>query len=242
VDFKEIFYPETKFGGFSEIDGTIAFYSRVNALLTPNDIVLDIGCGRARFQDDTVRFRRELRVIKGKVERVVGIDITKESEKNPYLDEFRLLEDDSWPAADNEFDLCICDWVIEHIMNPELFFSEAARVVRPGGYLCIRTSNKYGYARVITQIIPNRFHATVLSKVQHGRKEEDVFPVYNKCNTKKIMRSHLDQVGFDHVVYTHESEPAYLNFSRFVYMLGVLYHKIIPSPLKSTLFVFARNQ
>jgi len=26
-------YPESRFGGFSDIDGTVTFYSRVNALL-----------------------------------------------------------------------------------------------------------------------------------------------------------------------------------------------------------------
>lgn len=39
------FYPEARFGGFSDIDGTMAFYLRVNALLGCDSVVLDFGCG-----------------------------------------------------------------------------------------------------------------------------------------------------------------------------------------------------
>ena len=32
---RERFYPESRFGGFTDIDGTIAFYTRVHSQLTP---------------------------------------------------------------------------------------------------------------------------------------------------------------------------------------------------------------
>lgn len=55
-------YPEARFGGFSDVDGTVAFYSRVQALMTPENVVLDVGCGRGSgLQDDAVPWRRELR-------------------------------------------------------------------------------------------------------------------------------------------------------------------------------------
>ena len=37
------FYPESRFGGFTDIDGTVAFYSRVNALVKPLYVVVDFG-------------------------------------------------------------------------------------------------------------------------------------------------------------------------------------------------------
>lgn len=46
MGLKERFYPETTYGGFSYVDGTIAFFSRVNALLKPESVVVDFGCGR----------------------------------------------------------------------------------------------------------------------------------------------------------------------------------------------------
>ena len=42
----ERFYPESRFGGYSDIDGTVTFYGRVQALLQSDMVVLDVGCGR----------------------------------------------------------------------------------------------------------------------------------------------------------------------------------------------------
>jgi hypothetical protein len=46
MNIKEMFYPESRFGGFSDIDATITFYDRINSLIQKSDTVLDIGCGR----------------------------------------------------------------------------------------------------------------------------------------------------------------------------------------------------
>lgn len=59
-------YPETEFGGFADIDGTLAFYRRVNALLTPDSVVLDVGCGRGEYRDDPIPIRRDARILRGK--------------------------------------------------------------------------------------------------------------------------------------------------------------------------------
>lgn len=44
MTFMHIYYPESKFGEFTDIDGTIVFYTRVNALAQPSSVVLDLGC------------------------------------------------------------------------------------------------------------------------------------------------------------------------------------------------------
>ncbi len=49
---QERFYPESRYGGFTDIDGTVAFFARVNALLRPSFTVLDFGCGRGSHIDD----------------------------------------------------------------------------------------------------------------------------------------------------------------------------------------------
>ncbi len=97
MDFKSIYYPESRFGGFTDIDGTIAFYFRVKSLVTPSSVVLDIGCG-TRQSEDPIAMRRDLRVFKGKCRRVIGIDVDENARKNPFLDEFCLVrKNDNWP-------------------------------------------------------------------------------------------------------------------------------------------------
>ena len=99
MDYKQTFYPESRFGGYSDIDGTVAFYSRIHALVGPNDVLLDVGCGRGAGGEDEVKWRRELRVFKGKVKRVIGIDVDEAAAVNPFIDEFHLLKETRWPIS-----------------------------------------------------------------------------------------------------------------------------------------------
>ena len=185
--------------------------------------------------------RRELKILKGKVQKVIGLDIDPAAEENPYIDEFYLLRGDVWPLQDNSVDLCISDAVLEHLERPEFFFSECARVLKRGGYLAIRTANAWNWVSICGRIIPNKWHSKVLAKVQPQRKEVDVFPTLYKCNTIPKIRRMLDKYGFEHVVYGYEAEPSYLGFSRFAYWLGTLHQRFAPGFLRPAIFVFARK-
>jgi SAM-dependent methyltransferase len=238
-----LYYPESRFGGFTGVDGTIAFYIRVQSLVESSSVVLDVGCGRGACMDDPVRVRRELRVFKGKCKRVVGIDIDPRAGENPFVDEFRLIEGDRWPVEDGSVDVCISDSVLEHIGDPERFFAECGRVIRPGGYLCIRTMNSLNYIALFARLIPARFHKAVLRKALCGhRKEEDGFPTMYRCNTKRGICRMLDQHGFEHCVYGYEAEPYHLSFSHVSYLCGVLHQRLAPRLFKGMIFAFARRK
>jgi len=234
------FYPESRFGGFSDVDGTMAFYSRVQALLFPEAVVVDFGCGRGHAYEDALPVRRAMRTLRGNTGRVIGLDVDPAGETNPLVDEFRLLKDSHWPMEDNSADLVLCDWVLEHLETPEHFFSEAKRVLKNNGHLCIRTPNRWGYISILSRLIPGRLHGRVLNKVQEGRKASDIFPTFYRCNTIPTMRKLLAEYGFDHVVYGYEAEPSYLSFSRLAYGLGVIHQRIAPGFLRQALFGFGR--
>ncbi|RPI30381.1 MAG: methyltransferase domain-containing protein [Chloroflexota bacterium] len=241
MTLKQIFYPESRFGGFSDVDGTIAFYMRVNALLTPDSTVVDYGCGRGAYGEDPLPVRRDLRILKGKARRVIGLDVDKAGQENPYIDEFHCLDGGHWPLAENAVDLCICDHVLEHLEEPGAFFSEAGRVLKDGAYLCIRTPNLWSYVALASKLVPNRSHAGVLARVKDRSSERDVFPTLYRCNTISRLKKYLRQSGFsDHVVYGFAPEPSYLSFSKAAYGLGVIYQRIVPRALHPVLFAFAR--
>lgn len=240
MDWKTRFYPESRFGGFTDIDGTVLFYARVNALLTPDSVVLNIGCGRGACADDPVHVRRDLQVLKGTCARVIGIDVDEGARANPFVDEFRLIEGAGWPVEDATVDLCVCDYVLEHVQDPDAFFSECRRVIRTGGYLCIRTPNALSYFGLFSRLVPNRYHASALMKMK-TRKEEDVFPTAYRCNTRRKLACILVKHGFDSVVYGYEAEPSYLSFSKLCYRLGVLHQRFAPRALKLALFAYARK-
>jgi SAM-dependent methyltransferase len=236
------FYPESRFSGLTSIDGTVAFYIPVHALVGPESTVLEIGSGRGVYGEDPIPVRRDLRIFKGRCRKVIGIDVDPGAASNPFLDEFRLIEKDHWPVADESIDVSICDSVLEHVENPDSFFNEVRRVTRPGGFICIRTSNVLSYFGLASVLVPSRLHFKTLARLQDGSpSEHDVFPTFYRCNTRRQLRKILDRYGFDHTVYGYEPEPAYLSFSRIAYALGVLHQKLAPNLFKVALLAYARK-
>jgi SAM-dependent methyltransferase len=235
-------YPEIAFGGYSRVDGTIDFYSRVQSLMSPGATVLDIGCGRGKDAEDPCAFRKSLSDLRTNGRKVLGIDVSDAGAENPIIDEFRKIEDvDHWPVDSGSIDLAVANSVLEHVERPERFFAEAWRVLRPGGYLCFRTYNKWGYVGICARIIPNKHHARATSFAQQGRDEHDVFPTVYRCNTPRAIRRALRRQGFRSVVYTLETEPTYLKFSPLAYRLGAVVHKVIPPFLRWTILSFAQK-
>lgn len=237
---QEKFYPETKFGGFAVIDGTIAFYNIVNSLLDPNHVVLDVGCGRGEYAEDMVTYRRNLRIVRGKVHKVIGIDVDPNAQSNPFIDEFHLIQGESWPLPDNSIDVLICDNVLEHIENVEPFFVEVSRVLVYGGVVCMRTTNRHSYVALAARLTPKKYYNRVVLAAQEPRKEEDIFPAFYKCNTVAKLKKLYENAGLEGVVFCHESEPRYFEFSRVAYFFGVLHQRFAPGFLKPTIFAFGR--
>jgi len=240
MDKRELFFPEVNFGGFSKIDGTVAFYTRVNSIIKPSFVILDVGCGRGRYSEDAVIYRRNLRIFKEKVKQVIGLDKDPLAKNNPYIDKFNLIDDNYWPIDDNSIDMIISDFVLEHIQDPDNFFHEANRVLKDNGYLCIRTTNLLSYVAIFSIIIPNKYHSKITSFVQNNRKDEDVFPTYYNCNAMNKIKIFMRKYSFESVVYSHAAEPSYMAFSRFFYFFGILFHKLLPNFAKPAIFAFGK--
>jgi SAM-dependent methyltransferase len=235
-------YPERYFGGFSAVDGTIAFYSRVQSLLNARSVVLDFGCGRGEYESDSVPFRRDARQLRARAAHVIGADVCEGARSNPFIDEFlRLPDNGRIPLANASIDLMLADWVIEHLEDIPLFFSEAHRVIKPGGTLCIRTLNQWSYVGIASRTIPNRLHSTVLQLLQPDREERDVFPAHYRCNSIRKLRRAFRTANFKAVVFGHEGEPSYLQPFPVLYRFCASIHKHIPRALTTTLFAFGER-
>jgi len=49
------------------------------------------------------------------------------------------------PFADNSVDAIICEWVLEHIKNPEMIIKEMKRILRPGGKIYVSVPFMEGF-------------------------------------------------------------------------------------------------
>jgi SAM-dependent methyltransferase len=236
-------YPEARFGGFADIDQVTVFYTRVRALIDPSFTVLDIGCGRGKQADDPVPARRRLKTLNDACERLIGIDLDPAASENPCIDEFRAMRPhEAWPLEDASIDLALSDYVLEHVDDPRLFFSECRRVLRPGGLLCLRTTNILSYFGLASLLTPDIAHAAIISRVYTTpRRSDDIFPTRYRCNTLRSVRGMLERHGFKHCVYGYQSDPAHFGFSRFLYAFGVLHQRTAPRAIKPAIFAFAER-
>lgn len=241
---QERVFPEVGAGGFSRIDGTVQFYTRVQALLRPEMVVLDFGAGRgAGLLDDPVPYRRDLRRLRGRVRRVIGVDVDPTVRTNPGLDEARLVRPgEPLPLADGSVDLVLADFVFEHVEEPDRCAAELDRVLRPGGWICARTPNRWNYVALAARLIPERLHEAVLRRVQPERKKADVFPAFYRMNDLRTLHHLFPEDRYRHCSYAWSAEPAYLPRRSWVWRTALLVDSLMPSALQSNIFVFVQKR
>lgn len=238
------FFPEIGAGGFSRIDGTVAFYQRVNSLLKKSDVLLDYGAGRgAAYMDDNCKYRRDLCNFRTKVSKVIGVDVDEVVLKNPALDEaYVFVAGESLSLADKSIDIVVSDFVFEHISDPAQAAKELDRVLKPGGWLCARTPNRNGYIALGNRLVPETIKMRILGRLQPERKEQDVFPALYRMNTFRSLLKYFPAERFEHFSYTWDPEPAYHANSRFFYSIWRAIQGITPAPFRAMLMVFFQKR
>ncbi len=228
-----------KVGGYSENDGTIDFYSRINCLINKDSRVLDFGAGRGSWSEDKVLFRKQTRLLKGKVMRVCACDIDASVYSNQNVDEILKIENGRVSASNESFDILIADYVLEHIENPKDFAKEVDRLLKPGGWFCARTPHKYSLISFFAVLIKNKYHKSVLKFVQPERKAIDIFPTYYKMNTLREIRKYFK--GYLDKSFIYRSEPTYFFGNRMIYFLQKFFGIFLIDPIVGNLFIFKQK-
>ena len=86
--------------------------------------LLDVGCGRKPYSPLFT------------VDQYIGIEI--DSERSRITSSADVFYDGNvFPFFDGEFDCILCNQVLEHVFNPELFLQEINRVVKNDGFLLL---------------------------------------------------------------------------------------------------------
>lgn len=226
--------------GYSAMDGTVEFMLRVNSLITPVMRVLDVGAGRAGWVEHTKsKLKIELRSLRGKCAEYVGIDIDKAVLENKTTDINGLIVNGVFPIKNESIDLILSDFVLEHVDDPSLFFSEVDRVLKPGGWFCARTPHKWHYVSIAARFIKNDKHSRWIKYIQPNRKGLDVFPTTYRMNTigeiRRIFR------GFEDFSYIYPTEPSYFFGSEVIYKFISILHRVFPIIITGNLMVFMRK-
>ena len=239
----EKFFPECRAGGYSRVDGSVEFYQRINSIVSEDAVVLDIGAGRGvAHVDGSVSYTRRLMRFRGRCKKVIGIDVDDAVLGNPSLDEAHVIDKNTFPLPDSSVDIAFADWVLEHIEDVSAFSAEVERVIRPGGWFCARTPNKWGYISLASRLIPEALHARVLKRAQPNRKTEDVFPTFYRLNTRTNIARAFSADRWDVVTYTYDSEPAYFGSNTLLWRLALFMYRLTPPGMGSVVMLFARKR
>ncbi|WP_372460723.1 class I SAM-dependent methyltransferase [Actinomycetospora endophytica] len=236
-------YWEKYAGDYTPRDGSVEFYTRVGALLRSTDTIVDLGAGRGRSEEDRVPARASLQNFRGRARKIIGLDVDGAVLQNPKVDAGLVFDPkDALPLEDGTADLIVSDFTFEHIEFPEHTTSEIDRVLKPGGWLCARTPNRWGMVGVATRAVPNDWHIRFLKTVQPAKLEIDTFPTFYRLNSLRQIRKHFPQGAYENFTYTYGSDPAYGAGSYAFTRIQSSLEKLAPAYCKSTLMIFVRKR
>jgi SAM-dependent methyltransferase len=234
--------PEIFAGGFDRYDGTIQFYQPINALLQPDFVVVDFGAGRGRIHiDDPIAYRRSLTSLKGKVKEVIGVDVDRAVTTNPAIDRAIVISGPELPLPDCSVDLILSDFTFEHLGDPQAIARNFARVPKPGGWICARTPNRFGYIALANSFLPDSLRSRVLRGAQPERKQEDVFPAFYRLNTLHDISRLFPEPRFRQASYYWDASPSYHFDSPLVFQLFSWLHSVSLNVFKTMLMVFIQK-
>ncbi len=243
MDFSTL-HSEYKIDSFTKHDGTILFFNFVRAIIgNAGSVVkvLDFGAGRGAFHlSKKSHYRNQLQDLRTSGATVVACDVDEAVKNHPCSDEQVVLDlGGSLPFEDNTFDLIVSDFVFEHLENPSETGMELLRITRPGGWICARTPNKWGYVALISKIVPNALHEKLLKKVQPTRSSEDVFRTVYRLNSPRSVRRHFPNC--DVRWYYHSGDPAYHFSNGIIYRLLLLLHRLLVPKLSTSVCFFIQK-
>ena len=193
------------------------FELAVDARLSEDAVLLDAGAGR------TVPV---LRKYLGRARRLIGVELVAFTDVPAGIETYNT-DLAHLPLPDGVVDIIISRSVFEHLADPQAVYAEFSRVLRPGGVVIFLTANMWDYGTLIARLVPNRFHARIVAKVE-GRAAEDTFPTEYRTNTRRdvdrlALRAGLRVDAFDYL----SQYPNYLMFNGALFFIGTCFEKLI---------------
>lgn len=190
---------------------------RLEAMISPGAVLLDAGCGRTAPL---------LRKYLDRQCRLIGVELVDFTDIPPGI-ETHNADLARLPLAAESVDLIVSRSVFEHLTDPQPVYAEFERVLRPGGAALFLTANMWDYGTLAARLIPNRFHARIVRRVE-GRAEEDTFPTAYRTNTRRAVERLARNARLRVESFEYLSQyPNYLLFNGVLFFIGMCFERII---------------
>lgn len=109
------------------------------------------------------------------------------------------------PYADNEFDVIVCQEVIEHVEEQQKLINECSRLLKKNGWLIITTPNRYYFDR----------------RKGGNYSKQPIEKLLNKNELLTLLRNSFNLADYDTVIYAQGDFGAYRVLTNR-YLLGAL--------------------
>ncbi len=194
------------------------YINEVVSSISNGSVILDAGCGKegifSKYRSKNIKFPTKL----------IGTDLYKGD--NKLIDEQYVASLTNLPFEDSFFDVVVCEWVMEHVEFPTQALKEIHRVLKPNGKFIFFTPNKNNLLVLLSNIIGNRAKDFLL-KLFLGFRDDDLFPLFLRCNTINDVRTHAASANFKISSIKTFSNPYYFSFNEFALLIATLFNKIL---------------
>jgi ubiquinone/menaquinone biosynthesis C-methylase UbiE len=194
------------------------YFSLVERKINSNCSILDAGCG-----EEGIFSKSDLNK-KSKRKSLIGIDVGEG--KNPYVDKKFVGNLENLPFKDNSFDIILLEWVAEHLEYPEKVFKEFSRVLKEKGNLILITPNIRNPLVMFGSLIPTSFKDSLLKRLLK-KEEQDLFPLFSRCNSVKTINKIAERTGFKKEFLETYPNPDYFAFSKILLNVTAYIDKIL---------------
>lgn len=218
------------------VDGTTEYHALLRSVVGGE--ILEIGPGP---DNSTTRLLASLGTVH-------GVDPDPAVETNPHLASATVITDGRLPFSDASVDVCVSNYVVEHVSSPRQHLEEVQRVLRPGGRYVFRTPNRWHYVYLVASITPYSFHRLVANRLRALPPDaHEPYPTVYGMNTASVVRNLAAGAGLTvDLIRLVEKEPSYGLAARTLFMPMMAYERVVNSSpafagLRSTLLVVLRR-
>ena len=202
-------------------DGTEEFHALCAQVVPAGGRILEVGAGPSNATSRYLASLGELH----------GLDPSHEIEANTALKTASVLIDDRFPFPDRSFDVCVSNYVAEHIPDPIRHLSEASRILKPGGAYVFRTPNRFHYVSLLAAATPHWFHELVANRLRNLAAEaHEPYPVLYRMNSTRDIRRAAALAGLEiEKLELVEKEPSYGMAAKPLFLAFMLYERVVNS-------------
>ncbi len=210
LDIRNRIYPE-------EAWPATLYEQIIESLGSAEAVLLEVGCGRDADQLSRTGAHFGLSI---------GLDLQIARQADSGSGKILLCADGHYlPVSSHSVDVVVNTDVVEHLADPQGFFTECRRVLKPGGRLVIATVNKLFPPIAVGRLLPHRLRQLVNGAVS-GTKSEDTFPAYYRANTTGALTRFACNAGLQPVRIRYVGHhPSYFMFSTAVYRIAVCFEQ-----------------